>query len=802
MGFTQHLRERGESELAALLEVRPDLATPPPSSVPSLAARAASRVSLDRALADLDAWSLQVLEAVLGLGDGARATDLASAVGATDEEIEPIVRSLLDRALLWTADPVAVANLNAVALAATPGLNDVLGPYPAGLGPPLAATLTRRSPASLARLAEDLGLAEPGGATPPVAAVAQHLADPATVTDLLKRAPGTARRVLTALTWGPPVGHSTGSADDAAASPARGGVQWLVRHGLLATSDAQHVVLPREVGLALRGGHTHREPARRPAPAATPADPLRVDGDAVRHAEEMVRLVGALLVHWGIQQPPVLRSGGLGVRELRRLAAHLGASDTVTTFVVELAGSADLVADDGGAPPTIAPTSRADDWLAESVGAAWQQLAAAWLASERAAWLVGTRDDNGVIRAALDPELRRPWVARLRAATLGVLRDTHGALDAEQVLDVLRWRAPRTAPAVHAVQAVLDEATLLGVIGAGALSSAGRALIDGGDAGAALQEGLPPTVDEVVLQGDLTGVVPGRPARELAALLEAAAEVESRGSALTVRFTESTIRAALDAGLRAEDLLAGLSRHARAGVPQPLEYLVLDVARRHGRLRVGMTACYVRSDDPALLAGLVADRSLSGLGPLLLAPTVLAVHAPIGTVLAALRERGLAPVAEDDEGQVVVAGAAPRRIRSTPAHATPPPEQLGQAEARSRRLHRLAADLLSAERRAPSSPAGPSGTRAWDVGDPAAPAFALELLREAAVEHRQVWLDVVGQDGTTMRRRVRPVRVDAGRVRVLDLDREAELTIAVHRIIDVNLTDTRADPGADATEDS
>lgn len=808
MGFTQHLRERGEAGLTALLEVRPDLASPPPSSVPSLAARAAGRASLERALADLDSWSLQLLEAVLGLGDGCTAADLARAVGAPVNEVVPSLHALIDRALLWTDGAPSASKLAKTPLHATPGLADVVGPYPAGLGPPLAATLARRSPAALLRLAEDLGLPDlPGSSTPPSVQLAAHLGDPATVRSLLERGPSAAGRVLAALAWGPPVGHSSGPTPaDEASSPARGGVQWLLRHGLLATSDAQHVVLPREVGLALRGGRTHREPARRPTPAATPVDPHRVDGDAVRHAEEVVRLVAALIAHWGEQQPPVLRSGGLGVRELRRLAGHLGARDTTTTFVVELAGAAGLVMDDGEAPPTMAPTTRADDWLAHPVGARWHQLAAAWLTSERAAWLVGTRDDNGVIRAALDPELRRPWVPRLRSAALGVLRelDEPGALGAEEVLEVLRWRAPRMAPAVHAVQAVLDEATMLGVIGAGALSSAGRSLLDGGDAGAALERALPPTVDEVVLQGDLTGVVPGRPSPELSALLEAAADVESRGSAITVRFTEASVRAALDAGIRAESLLAGLSRHARAGVPQPLEYLVLDVARRHGRLRVGMAACYVRADDPALLAGLVADRSLADLGLLLLAPTVLAAHAPIATVLGALRDRGLAPVAEDAAGQVVVAGASPRRVRAKPsaAPATPAPADASADDARSRRLHRLAADLLSADRRAPAGSApGAAGPTTWDAGDPAAPAFALGLLREAAAEHRQVFLDVVGQDGTTSRRRVRPVRVDAGRVRVIDLDREAELTIAVHRIVDVSLTDAPAARTADAAKE-
>ena len=72
-----------------------------------------------------------------------------------------------------------------------------------------------------------------------------------------------------------------------------------------------------------------------------------------------------------------------------------------------------------------------------------------------------------------------------------------------------------------------------------------------------------------------------------------------------------------------------------------------------------------------------------------------------------------------------------------------------------------------------------------DPTDPSGPGLAIGLLREAAAEHRPVWLQLVGPDGSTSRRRVRPLRVDAGRVRLLDLDREAELTVAVHRIVDV-----------------
>ncbi|WP_035063415.1 helicase-associated domain-containing protein, partial [Cellulomonas bogoriensis] len=155
---------------------------------------------------------------------------------------------------------------------------------------------------------------------------------------------------------------------------------------------------------------------------------------------------------------------------------------------------------------------------------------------------------------------------------------------------------------------------------------------------------LPDPVEDLLLQGDLTGIVPGRPSPALAQLLDAAADVESRGAALTVRFTPTSVRRALDLGTTATDLLQDLARHSRTGVPQPLEYLVQDVARRHGQVRVGAAASYVRSDDAALLAGLTEDRATRDLGLVRLSPTVLAAPVAPAVLLAALRDRGLAPV--------------------------------------------------------------------------------------------------------------------------------------------------------------
>ncbi|WP_034229390.1 hypothetical protein, partial [Actinotalea ferrariae] len=89
--------------------------------------------------------------------------------------------------------------------------------------------------------------------------------------------------------------------------------------------------------------------------------------------------------------------------------------------------------------------------------------------------------------------------------------------------------------------------------------------------------------------------------------------------------------------------------------------------------------------------------------------------------------------------------------------------------ARDRRLQRVVRDLLAADRRESERPEGP---QADDAAAPAPlhtvdPVLGLDLLREAAGAGRDVWIEVVDPAGVPVRRRVRPVRVDGGRVRVV-----------------------------------
>ncbi|UFU04566.1 helicase-associated domain-containing protein [Ruania suaedae] len=280
---------------------------------------------------------------------------------------------------------------------------------------------------------------------------------------------------------------------------------------------------------------------------------------------------------------------------------------------------------------------------------------------------------------------------------------------------------------------------------------------------------LPPAVEDLILQGDLTGVVPGRPGPALAALLAQAAEVESQGAAVTVRFTAASVRRALEQGSSAGDLLERL-RAASRHVPQPLEYLIHDTARTHGQVRVGTARSFVRVDE-STAARLLGEPALGGLGLRAIAPTVLIARAEPAELVAALRDAGANPVLEGPDGATI---AIPRtRARAPhPAMAEESPETPSAAEVvRHMRAGEERARHLLADR-----------ARAVDDTDAS---HTLEALRMAARSGTSVELEVAGGRGGTQTRVVLPLAVDGGWVRVRDVRREADITVAPHRIVAV-----------------
>ncbi len=762
------LRAREDAALVALLRARPDLLSPVPSDLASLAARATTRPSVSRALDVLDRFALQVVEVLCALPDHSTEDDVRRLLGADPAA----VLDLLDlQALVYRDDEGRLLVPRTVA--------EVVG-NPAGLGPAAEQALHSYGPARLAQIAADLGLAPPGDPVSTAHAVAQVLGDDERLTALLAQAPPGAAEALATMAWGPPSGHLERARREIDRGSAASPVEWLLAHGLLVASDVSTVVLPREVALHLRGGRVHRAPEPTvPELATTAVDADHVDRAAGGAAAEAVRLAEELLELWSADPPKVLRAGGVGVRERSRAAGALDVDEDTLALLIETVHAAGLLAAGGDVDEVWLPTPAYDGWLDEPVPHRWAALARAWLATTRVVGLVGGRDLRGRTLAPLGPDLDRTAAPAVRAAVLADLASLPrgAATTTESVSARLRWQAPRRGGRLQddLVTWTVEEATRLGVAGGGALSGHGRLLAAGDDdaAAAALGAVLPPTLDHVLLQADLTAVAPGPLEPELARSLRLVADVESTGGATVYRFTEATVRRAFDAGWTAGDVTALLTRHSRTPVPQPLSYLVEDVGRRHGRVRVGSASAFVRCDDESTLGVLLTDRRAAQLRLRRIAPTVLASSAPADTVLDRLRTMGFAPAAEGPDGEVVVRRpesrrAAPRRPPARVLRTQPAP---GDA-------------LLDAAVRAIRG-----GDRAGALRTSRPTADLLAMLTQAAGSGEALWIGYVDAEGRATQRVVEPVAVEGGYLNAYDHLRGAVRSFAVHRITGVSLLD-------------
>ena len=157
-----------------------------------------------------------------------------------------------------------------------------------------------------------------------------------------------------------------------------------------------------------------------------------------------------------------------------------------------------------------------------------------------------------------------------------------------------------------------------------------------------------------VIQNDLTAVTPGPLEHTVAAELRLLADQESRGGGGVYRFSATSLRRAFDHGWSAPDVRLWLERHATTDVPQPLLYLIEDVERRHGSIRVGPAGCYVRMSDPAQAAALLAHPAAPGLGLRAVAPGVLVAAVEEHELIPLLQELGHTPAVENAAGELVV----------------------------------------------------------------------------------------------------------------------------------------------------
>ncbi|MFF5989804.1 helicase-associated domain-containing protein [Prauserella flavalba] len=740
LSLADWLRAVPDDALADLLRARRDLATPPPADSSVLATRAGTVGSIARACENLDTATLAVLETLVVAGADSEPVSRDDVTALLGTDVGPALDRLRGLALAWGDDD---------ALGIAPATREVFGPFPAGLG-------------------------APAGSVPDLAVVLAEVGEDE-------------HALLAKLSAGPPIGRTRDAAADVKLAEAQTPVQRLLARGLLIRRDDQTVELPREVGLALRDGVVYpKESLSEPELPTNPHQQSTVDQAAAGEATEFLRNLESLLHLWSAQPSPVLKSGGLGVRELRRIAKELDVDDTRATLLAELAFGAGLAAASDDTTPEWVPTTLTDSWLSSPPALRWLGVAQAWLDLPRLPGLAGQRDAKDKALAPLSEDLRRPLAPGARRRVLGVLAELPGGAGVkgvDELVALLAWRAPRRGGRLRddLVRWTMAEASAIGMVALGALTSAAGALLEEDPHGAAsaMADALPRPVDHVLVQADLTVVAPGPLEADLATAITAVADVESAGHATVYRVTEASVRRALDSGRTADELHELFRTRSATPVPQSLTYLIDDVARRHGRLRGGAAASFLRCDDEVLLAEVLGTPAAQEFELRKIAPTVLVSPYPLADMLDGLRAAGFAPAAEDAAGRILDLRPSGRRIaaRGRPVRRTAPqqnpisPEQLKAVLAHIRAGDRAATTKRGKTVRLPAG--GGSDTSA-----------TLALLAQATREQREVWIGFVDSHGTASQRVVTPVRVGGGILESSDNER-----YPLHRITSAALVE-------------
>lgn len=663
-----------EASLARVLANRPDaLLAPQPRSIEELGQRLGRAESLVLVLRTLPLPCVQICETAQALGGRASLDELTAFLDDTTPDHAAAVVSWLqvlsDHAVAWQVGHGMIATPEALA---------AIFAMPLGLGPPLRTLVPELNVDRMRRILQTLGVnGPPTRRTDVIEEFLGVLTDPDTVRGIVATASGAVRRELVALAceraetapeaWDDDLDEDEAPADPDPYDPAAyqrraAAATWGAERGLVYRDSWSYGWrMPAEISRALRGAD-YRAPF---TPAPAPLHIVAVDeSELVAQASAAVArfadLVLSMIDRLARVPLPALKNGGVGARELAKLARSLGCTEIEVRLCLELAAAIELV---DGRYGRYELTERAQLWRATPPADRIAELLTTWWQLPHPATQM--RDEDGKALPALKTR-RCGGCLAARQNLLETLAELApgSAVPARQVAARALWRRPFVHVLAEDARApfasILADAGTLGVIASDALTPLGRALA-AGDADTVrrlLTVMLPPANDQALFGADLTAVVTGAPTLAVSRLLDAAADRESRGAATVWRFTPGSIRRALDEGHTAPDLGQRLSEIATSELPQALRYLIGDVGRQHGNLRVATSASVIRSEDEALLKQVTNDRALRKFGFRLLAPTVLAADADATAVLAALRKAGYLPMPDDDAPAPAAAGQA------------------------------------------------------------------------------------------------------------------------------------------------
>lgn len=440
-----------------------------------------------------------------------------------------------------------------------------------------------------------------------------------------------------------------------------------------------------------------------------------------------------------------LSSGRISLPETRRLAAAAHLETAAVPELLAIAAAASLTA-----------TLDGHRYAAEQ-SSGWRELGA----SER--WAV----------------LAEGWLRSLPEGSIRMLTADWG----DGALELLRWWYPAAAPEQDdAMRGALAQAELLGLSSEGLASELGVAVTDDSlsQATRMLATTLPDPIGEVYFLDDLSIATTGPLDPHLEQRLRRVADLDRRGVASSFRLSASSVHRALTLGETSASLIEFAGNVSRTGLPQPVRYLIEDVAKRFGTIRVGRRdparlegpsgyPSYIWCANPSELDRIMVERELAVLALSRESPNRAWSRVAAGAVLWSLVDAKYPVVEDDAEGRIVDR----RRLRPS-AHGARAERERDESGELVRRLREGAVAV-------PES----AGTE-W--------------------LHRQLELAVRGRVAVRVRVRlppddreveylVEPSSVSGGRLRARDRAADTERTLPLSHVVAVSVVETS--PGAD-----
>lgn len=751
--------------------------------------------SVTEAVAALDGGALDVLAALRAFDDVRTREGLARLIGAGGGTCAADLSAELDRALRQLEEHALVWPAGEQQLCLAEPLRDGEGELNLGRG--LRPLLEGLRAGSLTAMARRLDVEPAKRKSETLDDLEKALHDPEFVRSVLAAAPTRARQVAESAAWHGPRTSAPAPWEPDLAVPSSGNPQhlaWLAERGLLVPVGGEFLAspslrcayeMPREIALAVRGpGYAVPLRGRPRSPRVAHRDATEVDRAAtaagIRFLDGVDRLVELSESH----PPRVLKTGGIGVRELRRLGKSLRAGESELRLWLEVAHVAGLLehADDA-----LVPSAIAADWRAGEPADRIVRLLLSW-------WSLPTSPKAAAAQEKPPPALLAPEEPLDGLLRQDLLHELHllepgsAPQDWTAVDELVAWRRPLLHADARTIAepaaSIRREGDEVGAVALDTLSSLGHELARGDVT--ALRETaarlMPRAQETVVLQADLTATVSGMPSSSVVATLNRMATAESRDAASVWRFDPSSIRRALDQGHTADELLEQLAELAGGPPPQPLEYLVRDVGRRFGELTVAPVSCCVLSQDPSLLQEVLHHRLLRNLELRQLAPTVLASGSGPEQTLHRLREAGYAPAPLDERGALQLSRQKNTTLgTASPSTTAPPPEPLDPGHPGTRDIPALASRLLDtadqddSRHRSPTEQDIRERTGRLSPGEHRVLAHAVEVTAPVQIEY-------VDQNGSPSERTITPMDFVPPWIRSFCHLRQAEREFRLERI--------------------